>query len=172
MSSAAASRFRLPGWRVLALAGGAALLWSGLSNWSASHAFFINQSESLPNWAFLVEKNSAPARGDYVFFRLPRTPLTVAHFGEKPAPFGKLVYGMPGDVVTRVGNQVFVNGKPFMRTKPLTRTGEPLTPGPTGVVPRGCYFVGTPHPDGFDSRYADIGFVCRSAILGTGVPVL
>lgn len=157
---------------MLALVGGAALVWSSLSSWSESHAFLINQTDSLPNWAFLVEKKATPTRGGYVFFKVPRTPLTVAHFGENPAPFGKYVYGMPGDVVTRVGNQVLVNGKPFMRLKPLTKRGEPLAPGPIGVVPRGCYFVGTPHPHGFDSRYADIGFVCGAAILGTGVPVL
>jgi conjugal transfer pilin signal peptidase TrbI len=39
-------------------------------------------------------------------------------------------------------------------------------------VPRDCYYVGTDHPDGFDSRYAEIGFACRKAILGTGTPIL
>lgn len=172
MIAAAPTRSILPSWRVLALLGGAAALWGGLSSWSASHAFLINQTESLPNWAFLVEKHQTPARGDYLFFKVPTTRLVVAHFGEHPALFGKIVYGMPGDVVTHAGNLVQVNGKPVMRIKAFSKRGEPLTPGPVGTVPRGCYFVGTPHPDGFDSRYADVGFVCGPALFGTGVPVL
>ena len=56
--------------------------------------------------------------------------------------------------------------------KPRTRQGEPLTPGATGVVPAGCLYAGTEHPDGFDSRYAEIGFVCGRQILGVGTPIL
>ena len=86
--------------------------------------------------------------------------------------FGKRVYGMPGDVVTHMGSVVAINGKPVAHMKPLSRSGERLTPGTTGRVPQGCYFVGTPHPDGFDSRYAEIGFVCGKQIIGTGEPIL
>jgi conjugal transfer pilin signal peptidase TrbI len=39
-------------------------------------------------------------------------------------------------------------------------------------VPRGCYFVTTGHKDGFDSRYAAIGWICRQRILGVGRPIL
>src|SRR3546814_5500352 len=27
---------------------------------------------------------------------------------------------------------------------------EPLTPGAIGAIPAGCYYAGSPHPDGFD----------------------
>ena len=50
--------------------------------------------------------------------------------------------------------------------------GEPLALGPTGTVPRGCYFVTTEHKDGFDSRYAAIGWICAPRILGVGRPIL
>jgi conjugal transfer pilin signal peptidase TrbI len=163
---------RLPRWRTLAALGVAGLCWASIHEWSQAHAFMINSSASLPNWAFFVEKHVMPKRGQYVFFRVPETALIKGHFGEHPKPFGKLVYGMPGDLVTRDGPNVFVNGSPAARLKSLSQRGEALTPGPLGRVPDGCYFVATPHKDGFDSRYADIGWVCARQIVGTGVPVL
>ena len=48
----------------------------------------------------------------------------------------------------------------------VTRLGVPLTRGPEGVIPEGCYYTGTSHPRGLDSRYGEIGFVCRGQILG------
>jgi conjugal transfer pilin signal peptidase TrbI len=163
---------RLPSWRAL----GALLLviavWASIREWSQRHAFLINMSTSLPNWAFFVDKQVMPRRGQYVFFEVPKTPLIRAHFGENPKPFGKLVYGMAGDLVTRDGQIVLVNGSPVARLKAASKRGEPLTPGPLGPVPYGCYFVATPHKDGFDSRYADIGWVCARQIIGTGVPIL
>lgn len=143
-----------------------------LSEWREAHAFLINTTESLPNWAFVIHKNKGPLRGDYLFFMPPRSALVVRHFGAKAQPFGKLVYGMPGDMVSHDGATVAINGKPVARMKPRTRLGEPLTPGATGRVPAGCYYVGTPHKDGFDSRYAEIGFVCARQVIGTGFPIL
>ena len=67
---------------------------------------------------------------------------------------------------------MLVNGRLVGTMKQLTRRGEKLTPGPIGTVPDGCYFVGTPHPDSFDSRYGEIGFICGPQILGTGEAVL
>ena len=40
------------------------------------------------------------------------------------------------------------------------------------MIPRGCYFVGTPHKDGFDSRYAAIGWICMRRVFGTGTAIL
>jgi conjugal transfer pilin signal peptidase TrbI len=47
-----------------------------------------------------------------------------------------------------------------------------LVAGPTGVIPQGCYYVGSPHKDGFDSRYAAIGYACSNKIVGVGDPIL
>ncbi len=148
------------------------LAWAAIHDWSQRHAFMINATDSLPNWAFFVEKRVMPVRGQYAFFRVPETRLVKAHFGEHPKPFGKLVYGVAGDLVTRSGQTVAVNGSPVAILKPVSKRGEALAPGPLGRVPPGCYFVATPHKDGFDSRYADIGWVCGGQIVGTGVPVL
>ena len=156
----------------LALIAAIGLSYQALREWHDTHAIFINASESLPNWAFLVESGKFPVRGDYISFTPGRDPLTLKHFGSPPQPFIKRAYGLPGDVISHQGPNVLVNGKPVVRMKPLTRQGEVLVPGPVGVVPRGCVFAATPHKDGFDSRYAAIGFVCQHQILGVGTPIL
>lgn len=160
--------------RWLLLAGGVLFCFGlkALGEWRASHALLVNLTHSLPNWAFLVERGRVPARGDYIFFMPPHNRLVRRHFGERPQPFGKRVLGMPGDLVAHAGKIVTINGNPVARMKARTRLGEPLTPGRTGRVPQGCYFAGSDHRDGFDSRYAEIGFVCKAQLIGTGVPVL
>ncbi|WP_454887616.1 S26 family signal peptidase [Sphingomonas oryzagri] len=157
-----------------ALAAGAAVIaaWSGLSHWRDHHAFLINATQSLPDWAFLIERGVTPHRGDYVFFDPPHDPLVLRHFGEMPSMFGKIVYGEAGDVVTRVGRAYFVNGREVAVAKIVSHRGEPLALGPVGRIPPGCYFVGSPHPDGLDSRYAAIGWPCVHRIVGVGTPVL
>lgn len=150
----------------------AATAYTSLARWSDTHAFMVNQTDSLPNWGFFVESGRFPARGDYVIFDPGHDPLTEKFFGKKPPAFAKIAYGVPGDVVERQGDTVLVNGTPVVRTKPVTRLGDPLTLGPTGVVPENCVFAGTSHKDGFDSRYAHIGFVCTDRLVGTATPLL
>ena len=156
---------------VLALVALAAL-YLATQSWRDRHLFLINASQSLPNWAFVVERGARPMRGKLAFFVVPRTPLITAHFGKTPQPFGKIVYGMPGDLVTRADNWVSVNGRRVAHIKSLSKRGELLASGPLGRIPRDCYFMGSPHPDGFDSRYAEIGWVWSRLIVGTGTAVL
>src|SRR5579863_1701575 len=108
----------------VALLGLAGLGLQSLKTWHDTHAIFINASESLPNWALLVETGRFPRRGDYVPFDPGRDPLVVKHFGAKPMPFAKIAYGVPGDVVSRQGIRVLVNGRAVARLKPLSRQGE------------------------------------------------
>ncbi len=159
-------------WAAVALLIVGGLGVNAIAEWRDTHGVLINSSESLPNWMFVIHKTHVPTRGDYVFFLAPTNPLVVRHFGPEPHLFGKIVYGMPGETVEHRGSAVIVAGRMVGRMKPLTRTGEPLAPGPTGTIPRDCYYVGTPHKDGFDSRYAAIGFACVRNIAGTGFPVL
>ncbi len=143
-----------------------------LSRWSHDHSLLVNATTSLPNWAFLIERKRVPARGDFIFFEPPPGPLLARHFGADPQPFGKIVYGVAGERVTRQGRLFSINGRPVALAKPTTRFGEPLALGPTGIIPRGCYFVGTPHRDSFDSRYAAIGWVCHPRVIGVGEAIL
>ena len=159
-------------WIALALFIGSSVALTAITGWRDHHALLINASTSLPNWAFLIHHNRSPARGDYVFFEPPPSALIRRHFGSGPLLFGKRVLGMPGDTVRHWDRSVTINARLIAFTKPASRLGEPLAIGPSGVIPAGCYYVGTDHKDGFDSRYAAIGFICAARIVGTGEPIL
>ena len=174
VSNATAAPWR-PRKRLWGLCGGlvaGSVVLGAISDWRDNHALLINTTDSLPNWAFVIHRNKVPVRGEYVFFDPPPSDLVRRHFGDKPQMFGKIVYGLPGDVVAHWHRAVTVNGRVVGYTKPTTRSGERLAIGPSGVIPAGCYYVGTPHKDGFDSRYAAIGFACRRQIVGTGEAIL
>lgn len=146
--------------------------WQSLDRFAARHLFLVNRTQSLPNWAFLVARGDQARRGEVVFFMPPLAPLVVGHFGRNPAPFGKIVYGVSGDEVMHRGRAVLVRqlGGPWREVammKPVSLRGEALAEGPTGTIPQGCFYLGTPHKDGFDSRYAAIGFICRQRLVGT-----
>ena len=138
----------------------------------SDHAFLLNASPSLPNWAFWLDKRAPIQRGSLIFFEAKRSKILAAHFGSDPQLFGKYILGMPGDHVVHVGSNVLINGKIVARTKAKTRLGLPLTKGPTGKIPSGCYYAGSSHKDGFDSRYKEIDFVCRGQIVGSGRAIL
>lgn len=164
--------FRMKAYGVLALAVGAYLIWASLTAWKETHGFLINTTDSLPNWAFLLDRTVAPAKGALIFFRVPPSHVVDVHFGKGEHLFGKLVLGVPGDVVSRDGQTLSVNGHPVAVAKVKTKRGLPLAVGPVGTIPEGCYYVGTGNKDGFDSRYAQIGWICRDRIVGTGKAIL
>jgi len=129
-------------------------------------ALTINVSDSLPGMVFLVQKGSKPDQGDLVAFRY-------AGGGpyERGALFLKQMRGVPGSLV--VGKEVgggyrdyFVDGQFVGRAKPTSKTGTPLAPGPSGVIPRGRYYMAAPNPDSLDSRYAMVGWVGEELIVG------
>lgn len=126
----------------------------------------INQTESLDHWAFIVDRKAPVARGDFVYFAPPANPYY------RDIGFVKIVAGVPGDVVRREGRVFFVNDRRIGAAKPRSRKGEPLEPGPTGVIPPDRYFVFTPHKDSYDSRYQDIGWIGRDRIVGVARPLL
>ena len=152
--------------------GAGALALTATSQFAANHALMINASPSLPYWAIWLDRTGTPARGDLIVFMPPRSALVTRHFGTKPKPFGKRVLGVAGDKVTEKDRMFLVNGTPVALAKVTSKLGEPLALGPTGIIPLGCYFVGTEHKDGFDSRYAAIGWICRPQIVGVGSAVL
>lgn len=163
---------KAPQLALIAGLGAGALALGTASRFSATHALMVNASPSLPYWAIWLDRTRMPARGELIVFAPPRSELVIRHFGAKPEPFGKRVLGAAGDQVTEQDRAFFVNGKLVARAKVASRLGEPLALGPTGTIPKDCYFVGSEHKDGFDSRYAAIGWICRRQILGAGRPVL
>jgi conjugal transfer pilin signal peptidase TrbI len=122
----------------------------------------VNLTESLPDHVFLVLKgNLELERGDYAAYRWP---------GGGPYRAGmimvKIVRGLPGDRVETVGRDYYLNGDWVGRAKPLSRKGLPLSPGPTGIIPPGRYYLFAPHRDSLDSRYALVGWIPEARMVG------
>lgn len=132
------------------------------------YSFGVNETESLPNWAFITDHESRrPDRGALVDFIAPENSYYPAG-----ARFVKIVYGVPGDRVEIRGRDFYVAGRFVGRAKERSARGDLADIGPEGIIPADHYFVGTPHVDGFDSRYAAIGWIPRSAIVGLVRPIL
>jgi conjugal transfer pilin signal peptidase TrbI len=127
----------------------------------ANCAIALNASPSLPHRVFLIHKGAPPQRDAYVAFRW--------HGGGPYATgttFVKVIAGMPGDVVTMQDRAFHVNGTPVGIAKTLSQQGEPLDPGPVGILPAGRYYVRAPHPDSLDSRYRLTGWIAETQIIG------
>lgn len=152
--------------------GAIVLALNSLSAFARDHALMINISPSLPYWAIWLDRTATPKRGDIILFDPPPSKLLEKHFGKEPKPFGKHVMGVAGDRVTENNRIFYVNGKAVATAKTHSKRGEPLELGPTGIIPPGCVFVATAHKDGFDSRYAAIGWICRPRIFGVGRSIL
>jgi conjugal transfer pilin signal peptidase TrbI len=99
-------------------------------------------------------------RGDYVMFLLSH-PLA----GPAPVSVTKQALCLPGDRITMVERPsnfsrtvdgwYYCNGRLLNESKPTGRNGQRLEhwrPA-AATIPAGFIFVGSPHPDGFDSRY-------------------
>ena len=133
-----------------------------LSPWYAT-----NIDHSLPGFFYEIKRGELPKRYDIVGVKVPPNP-----YYPDGAPFLKIIAGMPGDTVTRKERMFYVNGEFIAEAKEQTQHGNPLTPGPTGVIPAGRYFVWTPHRDSYDSRYSEIGWVTQQHIVGVARRVL
>lgn len=136
-------------------------LWIGLflSSLILISQFVIvrwNLSHSLPGRMFIgTTWTFTPKRGDMVSFDHPK-------FG---APIAKIVVGVAGDRVETYNGHVYVNGTDrgcVLDKSP--RSGKPLTPIQPCIIPDGYIYVWAPHPESFDSRYADIGLIHISRI--------
>ena len=71
--------------------------WGAVDAFAKDHAFLINASPSLPNWAFWLDKHARIERGSLIFFEPPASRLVEVHFGKGAQLFGKRVLGVPGD---------------------------------------------------------------------------
>lgn len=131
----------------------------------------INISNSLPGTLFIVQKGDMPRQGDLAAFLYaggavyPRNTL-----------FLKRLTGVPGSVVAAKDagdgfRDYFLDGKLVGRAKPRSKGGVPLEPGPEGVIPPGHYYMAAPNPDSLDSRYAVVGWVGDSQIVGKAIEV-
>ena len=163
---AEAFRRRLRVW-LAALAAATAAAWAALELLplvTGGVRLAVNVTDSLPGTLYLVVPlgpEERLARGDRIAFLPPPNPTY-----PEGMPFIKIVMGLPGDHVRWEGRTVVVAGRALGVAKGHALDGRPLARGPEGVIPEGRYFVWTPHEDSYDSRYAEIGWIPRSRILG------
>ena len=144
------------------------LAWQGVSSLTARYHFGINETESLPNWAFITDRQvRRHHRGQLVAFVAPDN-----RFYPHGSQFVKIVAGVPGDRVEARGRDFYINGKFVGTAKTHSRDGAPVEMGPTGTIPAGRYFVVTSHKDSLDSRYQVIGWIGQERIIGTARAVL
>lgn len=135
------------------------LLLSGLSPFAQ---LAWKATDSLPGYVFILNKTIHPKQGELAAFWAPANP-----YYPKELWFTKYIRGVEGDVISHKGRDVYLNGQ-FVGTA-LERDsgrGRPLAMTPDGVIPHGYYFMWTPHPHSYDSRYSDIGLISDDKIRG------
>lgn len=112
--------------------------------------FRLNASSSLPQTLFLATRFRPPfAKGQIVSIDHPILEL----------PVGKIVAGMPGDCISISNDVLFLNETEIGKIQTTTKSGKTYSPINEGIIEEGSYFVYTPHPDSFDSRYAEFGLI-------------
>lgn len=143
------------------------LLFIPLAFWIGNHFKLVfNRTDSLPQKVWVLVLNKTPHRGDYIAFKPPLKsglPLNLI--------LHKQVLGIEGDVVTRQERNFFINGHVVAEAKTHSLKGEPLALGFVGTLQKGQYYVSTPHPDSFDSRYEKMGWINLDSILGVLYPL-
>lgn len=132
----------------------------------------FNWTPSVPyNVALVQYQNRQPLkRGDFVIYAFDGEAQRI-YPGLRAQPFFKQISGVPGDRVTAVGRQVFVNGKSVGIAKAATFDRHPLDPIAETLIPPGHYYVQGTHPDSFDSRYRASGLVRTEQVIGKVTPL-
>lgn len=107
----------------------------------------------------IMYKLTDPKRGDVVIFKSPKNP---------DIDYIKRVIGLPGETITLIGGQYYINGKvleePYNYNKPVFG-GSFLREHQPVEVPPGYYFVsGDNRPGSSDSR--EFGFIQKEAFIG------
>lgn len=128
--------------------------------------FGFNTSESLKHHVFFLQKNKLPSQDDFVVFKKETENIL-----PDDTRFIKQVAGVAGDTITHRNGKVLINNHELGEIKQRTKTGKLLWPGYTGKIPEGFYFVYTPHPRSFDSRYSQMGLIHESEIIARAYPV-
>jgi conjugative transfer signal peptidase TraF len=129
-----------------------------------SLGYRVNLSESLPGYLYRVyplEEGEPLGQGDRVLIDLSRFHNSVIELGirrgymSRSRKMLKEIGAVPGDTVTLMDGQLFVNGKssPMFLVSADSR-GQSLYPYPTPLVlSQDCYWLVSVPIGGFDSRY-------------------
>ena len=115
-----------------------------------------------PPWGYAAFPlfGADPAIGDRVLFDPPEAVGA-------PVPYLKTVRGVAGMTVSvDEDGTVRLDGVPVGTAKTHALDGRPLAAIAPGAIPPDRYYLHGDHSDSHDSRYAEIGLVPRSRILG------
>ncbi len=132
---------------------------------AAASRVHVNASWSDEAWGYaaLPLFGEDPKIGERVLFDPPAALAS-------RAPYLKTVRGVPGmTVAVAEDGTVSLDGVAVGRAKSHALDGRRLEAIAPGIVPPGRYFLHADHPDSHDSRYAEIGLVPRTRILGRAV---
>lgn len=136
----------------------------------------------------LVLKNQPARKGDFVAFVYTGQEIGGHKKGEGVV---KVLAGLPGDRITRVGRDFYLNGKHLGYAKEYSGVGDPsilvkalvwlnLVPKSTSValqasesvvIPPGYVWVQGTDKDALDSRYVAMGLVPTSSFIGRAIKV-
>lgn len=124
----------------------------------------VNLSASLPFYAVKTDLSDKMfVYDDLIVFKTKYK----AYEGENLI---KEVKWLPGDAVSYFEKldhtYVLLNDVIIGEVHPYDRKGKPLHRGFEGVIPDEHYFVYTPHPKSFDSRYDELGLVHERDVIG------
>lgn len=124
-----------------------------------------NESESLPGTLFLVKAGELPTcgpeAGEHVQFQMRGDARW--YTGDRLL---KVAKGCPGDVITIVDRQVYINDWWAGEAVPALHDGTPMETVAAGVIPEGHYYMWASHPSSFDSRYAAFSVIPSEQIIG------
>ncbi len=132
---------------------------------AAASRVHVNASWSDQAWGYAAFPlfGEEPKIGDRVLFDPPEAL-------ESRVPYLKTVRGLPGmRIAVEPDRTVFLDGVAVGRAKSHALDGRRLEAIAPGVIPPGQYYLHADHPDSHDSRYAEIGLVPRSRILGRAI---
>jgi conjugal transfer pilin signal peptidase TrbI len=131
----------------------------------------FNWTSSLPYTVAVMYGSKQPLKvGDFIVYAFDGDAQRM-YPGLRAQPLFKQIRGVPGDQVSVIDRQVFVNGMSVGFAKPHTFDGRQLDPIGDTIIPPGHYYVYGTHPNSFDSRYRASGLVAVRQVIGKVTPL-
>lgn len=126
------------------------------------YGFIINFTQSLPEKLFIYK---------YDDLNLNRNDTAVIVAEGLPnvsdgIKLIKRVNGFAGDKITVRGNNLYINEKLILSHFDTKAYWGDLHKIKDQVIPENCYFINGVSQHSFDSRYAEVGLVCKERIVG------
>lgn len=135
-----------------------------LSPW---YELVVNQSNSLPGTLYVLDKTRAPVCGDITVLDMP----TDGRF-YRGSRMIKKVRGCAGDMVSRKGRKLFINGLRVGYAMQTSTDGKyALYAASATTIPPNKVYLSASHPQSYDSRYASYGLRDITELLGTAYPI-